>query len=131
MAGYSHSFQIMDSVVNDDDPATVYSNKFSTGRADVWSTHFEGASVSTYSATVTLWASNKIDPSEADDTDWVEIDAEGGFDGLPGGNPSSASAFKDFVDVGISGARWYRWKFVRSAGSATLSAWATVKNRGR
>lgn len=121
--------QIMHDLVSDGTDATVYSDKFGVSWAEVWSTHFEWDDDSTtYAATVTLWASNKQDPSEADDTDWVQMTANNNFDGLPAGNPTGGDG-KDLVDLGISGALWYRWKFARTAGSATLQAYTSRKDR--
>lgn len=106
---------------------TVYSEKFRVPGQSVWSVHLQATAASGWSAAFTLWASNKASPSEADDSDWVQMTSNHGWDGLPGGNPSTASAFKDHVDVGVSGALWYRFKGVNSAGTATLQGWLVKK----
>lgn len=131
MGAYLDGGIIMDGVTNDGTDTTVYSNAFSTSRADVWSVHLEGASVSSYSAAITLWASNKLEPGTADDTDWVQMTSTHGWDGFPSGDPSAASSLKDLIDVGVSGALWYRFKFVRSAGSANLTVILNRKGRER
>lgn len=112
------------------DTDTVYSEKFAVPRSTVWSIHLYATAASSWSAAFTLWASDKPDPSEADDTDWVQMTSSHGWDGLPGGDPSSVSSFKDLADVGVSGALYYRLKAVNSAGTATLQGIATQKREG-
>lgn len=120
--------QVAHDLVSSAAAATVYSDKFSTQWAEVWSTHLEWADdAADFAVTVTLWASNKSTPDETDDDDWVQMVAANNYDGLPGGNPAAGSG-KDLVDVGISGALWYRWKFARTAGSAVLQAYVVRKD---
>lgn len=109
--------------------STVYSDKFSVHVADVWNAQFEWEDdAADYEAEVTLWASDKPVPDEADDTDWVQMVSGHGFDGLPGGDPAGGNG-KDMTDVSASGALWYRWKIARSAGSATWQIYVVRKDR--
>ncbi len=111
--------------------ATVYSIPFSTSRCDIWSLHLEwDETTATYASTVTLWASNKINPNLANDDDWVQMTDTHGWDGFAGGNPAGGDG-KDLVDVGISGAWKYRLKVVRTTGTATLDCWLNRKGRER
>lgn len=121
--------KLMDAVSNDGTDTTVYSDPFMPHGATVWALMLVGASVTTYSSTITLWATNKPDASLADDTDWVQMTATHGWDGFAGGDPSSASSLKELADVGVSGALMYRLKFVRSGGSADLTVWANAKDK--
>ena len=120
--------QVMHDLVSSS--AAVYSDKFGVSWAEVWSTHFEWDDDSTtYAAVVTLWASNKQNPNEANDADWVNLVAAHGYDGLPGAGITASGDGKDMVDVSASGALWYRWKVARSAGTATLQAYVSRKDR--
>lgn len=101
--------------VDNSSNATEYSIKFGGIDFPQWSVHFEWTGTPT--ATITLWASNKDDPSEADDTDWVQDSTS--FTGPAG------SASKGFYEIGNSSARYYRFKVVTSGGSGTFQAWVT------
>lgn len=119
--------KIADSLVNDDTDSTVYTSKLAVSNASTWSLHLDiSEDTATYAAAVTLWASNKPNPDESDDTDWVQMTSDHGWDGFPGGDPAGGDV-KDLVDVSASGARWYRLKFVRSSGAATINVWAVLK----
>ncbi len=123
--------KIFDEVVNDGTDVTVYSERFSTSRSDIWSLHLEwDETVATYATTIELYASNKIDPDPTVDADWVQMVAGHGWDGFTGGNPSGGDG-SDFVDVGISGALWYHVRAVRTGGTATLNCWLNRKGRQR
>jgi hypothetical protein len=115
---------------NDATDATIYSDKFSVRGAPVWSAHLEWTSAGSDLATaITLWASNKPEPDPSTDTDWVQMTSDYGYDGFFGGDPAAAAASgKDFVDVSNSGALWYKYKAVRSAGSGTISIIVTAKD---
>ncbi len=100
----------------------LYSDKFNTGIEPIWSTHFEAIDdAADWAATVTLWASDHAAPNEATDADWVEMEAVHNYDGLPNGNPAGGN-WKELVDIGNSGAIWYRWKLARTLGSAVVQA---------
>lgn len=121
--------QVAHDLVSSAAAATVYSDKFSIQWAMVWNTHFEWADDSTtYAAAITLWASDKASPNEANDNDWVQMTSDHGFSGLPGGNPTGNDG-KDMTDVSASGALWYRWKIARSAGSGVVQAYVVRKDQ--
>lgn len=86
-----------------------------------WSVHFEWTG--TPAGDVTLWASDKLNPSLANDTDWVQ---DTGFTLAYGG-----AAGKALQEVGNSGARWYRFKSVLSGSSGTVLAWVNDKPQER
>ena len=107
----------------------VYSDIFQVEYCEVWNTHFEWTEdTATYAAAITLWASDKPNPDESDDTDWVQMTSGHGFDGLPGGDPAGGDG-KDMTDVSASGALWYRWKVERTTGDGTLQAYVVRKDR--
>lgn len=117
-------------LVNDGTDSTVYSNPLFVPLGSVFSLHLVWTqTTATYASVVTLWASNKENASLADDTDWVEIDAAGGFDGFPGLTSGAlGTSGKDFVDIADAGAVQYRLKFVRSGGAATLQCFSCTKD---
>ncbi len=109
--------------------ATIYSRKFSVIACEVWNSHFEwDDAAANYASAITLWASNKPNPSEDTDTDWVQMTSGHGYSGLPGGDPAGGDG-KDMVDVSASGALWYRWKIVSSAGAAVVQIYVVRKDR--
>ena len=113
---------IHDGVSNATGGLTLYSDKFNVGAVPIWSTHFEWVDdAADYESLITLWASDHAAPDEANDADWVEMESEHGFPGLPKGNPPGGTG-KDLADVGNSGSIWYRWKIARTAGSAVIQA---------
>lgn len=79
----------------------------------------------TPTGTFTLWATDKNQPSLADDTDWVQDTTFS-----PTNPAGSASKMRDNVGNGV--ARFWRIKYVNSGGSGTLKGYATVAqyNRG-
>lgn len=117
-------------LVNDGTDSTVYSNVFTVPLGTTFSMHLVWTETSaTYASTVSLWASNVKNAGGADDTDWVEMTADYGFDGFPGLTAGAlGTSGKDFVDVGNSGAIQYRLKFVRTAGAATIKCWVGKKD---
>lgn len=120
--------QVAEDLVNDGTDTTVYTSAFSVGRGETWAVHLEWAEdTATFATAVTLWASCKPEPDESSDTDWVQMTTNHNWTGLPGGDPAGGSG-KDLVDVGVSGALWYRFKFVRSTGAGTIQAWLVRKD---
>ncbi len=99
--------------------STVYSPIFGGNDCINWSTHLFWTG--TLNGTLTLWASNKPEPKLSDDTEWTQVTLPSGMSGPNG------SAGSNFCDVGNSGARAYRLKFVYSAGSGDLSGWSHGK----
>lgn len=99
--------------------STTYSRIFGGSDCANWSTHLVWTG--TLNGTLTLWASNKPNPTLATDSDWVSVALPIGMSGPNGGAGSS------FCDVGNSGARAYRLKFVYSAGAGDLSGWSHGK----
>lgn len=110
---------------------TVYSDPWRVPDCTAWSLHLVASAASSWSATFTLQASNVPDPNLANDDDWVDMDSDHGWDGLPGGDPSSASSFDAFVDVSSSNALQYRLKGVNSAGTATLQGYVVKKRQAQ
>lgn len=110
--------------------ATIRSEKFTVPDYTVFSTQFEFIDdAASYEAAVTLWASNVARPGDADDSDWVQMDAAHGFTGLPGGDPAGGGDVKTLPHFAVAAALWYRWKVERSAGSAVVNAYA-IRKRG-
>lgn len=127
-SGKYNGAKIADDLNNDGTDVTVYSDAFSTSDCSVWSVHLEWVEdTATFATAITLWASNKPEPGADDDTDWVQMTATHGWDGFAGGDPAGGNG-KDLADVGISGAKWYRLKFVRSTGAGTIQAWLHRKS---
>lgn len=123
----------MDEVTNDGTDVTVYSSSFLVSKGETWAAHIEKTDgVGSYAAGITLWASCKPSPSDSDDSDWVQMVAAHGWAGFPAlaGTPdfTAVGAEKDLTDLGVSGALWYRFKFVRTAGAATVSIWVSKKD---
>lgn len=130
--GYSGG-KIYDAVTTDDSSGAVYSDAFMVAKGEVLSMHIElDDDSTTYAGTIQLWASNKPNPDESSDSDWVEMVAAHGWDGFPGlaGTPNFTASGdqKDFVDLSGSGALWYRLEVTRSAGSGTLDCWICKKD---
>ena len=90
---------------------TYYSTKWTAQWSDVWAMMITWSGTPT--GTLTLWASDKEAPSEADDTDWVQDTTFS-----PTNPAGSAGKFRDNVANGA--ARWWRLKYVNSSGSGTL-----------
>lgn len=107
---------------------TYYSAPFYIESGTVWSVMLQATTISSWTATITLWATNKPDASETDDTDWVQMTSTHGWDNFVSGNPSAASSYKDLADVGVSGALKYRLKIVNASGSATIEGWVSRKD---
>lgn len=122
--------QVLDNVTNDGTDSTVYSDPFSTAGASTWAAQLlVTETTATYAGAVTLWATCKPNPSLTDDTDWVEMVSANGWEGFPTITDTAlADGDHDLVDVGVSGALFYRFKVVRSTGAATLDCWVSVKD---
>lgn len=67
----------------------------------------------TPNGTLTKWHSDKVAPSLADDTDWVE---DSSYD--PTDPAGSATGFRE-EKTGVS-ARWTRYKYVNASGTGVL-----------
>lgn len=90
---------------------TYYSSVFSGIHASGWRAHFQWTGDPT--GTITLWYSDKPDPSLADDSDWTQ---DSGFSPT---NPAG-SASKFGTDQTGKHARLKRFKYVNASGSGTL-----------
>lgn len=98
---------------------TYRSAEFGGGDCVNWSTHLEWTG--NPNGTLTLWASNRPDRSATDETGWVQVTLPTGMAGPAG------SAGSNFVDIGNSGARAYRLRYVNASGSGTLLGYAHGK----
>jgi hypothetical protein len=81
---------------------------------------------STFTAVVTVWASNKPEPDETVDLDWVDISAA--ISDIP--TISSLAAATNYmvqVPQPEGGALYYRLKMISSLGSANVACLATFK----
>lgn len=91
---------------------TYYSDVFGGGNRRNWSMHFDWTGTPT--GTFTLWKSNKTKPDPASDADWVQDTA------ITFTQPAG-SASKAGYEVGNSGFRFYRIKYVNASGSGAIS----------
>lgn len=96
---------------------TYYSKPFGGAHSDGQSIHLEWSGTPT--GTFTLWASDKPNPSETDDTDWVQDTT------FSPTNPAG-SASKMMDTTSNMKANLKRIKYVNASGSGTLKGWATV-----
>lgn len=71
----------------------------------------------TLTGTWTVWYSNKENPSEADDTDWVQDTS------APVTNPAGATT-KWAYDAVDFARKWARLKYVNSGGAGSIFAYA-------
>ncbi len=95
---------------------TQYSKPFTTNKGDHTSIHLEFTGTPT--TAVTLWRSNKYEPNEANDNDWVQVPSgEITFTGAAG------AGAKEFAELGNAAAALYRLKLVTSGGTGKASAW--------
>jgi hypothetical protein len=95
--------------------STYYSDPFTADSGRAVSIHVVWTSTPT--GTFTLWYSNKPNPSLADDTDWVQ-------DTTWSPTNPAGSASKAFYTIGNLTALRCRLKYVNSASSGTILAWA-------
>lgn len=132
----SRGEQICTSLVSDGTAVTTYSEPFMIPNASVWALQLAiDDDSTTYAATVSLQASCRPSPAENDaalpDVGWKTLTTAHGWDGwpdFPAGAVTASGDQEDLVDVGVSGARWYRLKIVRSAGSSVIDAWMSAKD---
>jgi hypothetical protein len=93
------------------------------GAVDGQAVSFHLVWTGTPTGTFTLWYSNKPGADASDDDDWVQDTT------FAPTNPAG-SASKGFYTVGNLTALRARVKYVNSAGSGTLAAWAQIANNG-
>lgn len=67
-------------------------------------------------ANIELWVSNKENPDETSDTDWVQNTTDITFTGI-----SAAASAKEEHTVGNASHQWYRISVNRTAGSGTVT----------
>lgn len=107
-----------DLIYDETDPTgTTLSNRFSMRNASLFSLHIINTGLT---GTLTLWESNKPDPStDPADTitdDWVQ-NTDVTFTALAG-------ASQEFINAGNAAARWYIVRYVHSSGTGDLDIWA-------
>lgn len=96
---------------------TEYSSKFTLTEGNHASVHM------TWSAgnlTATLWLSNKDDPDETDDDDWVEVEIQNVT------LPTTSSDGKFFAPISDVDATWGRWKLTTST---TANVWVCMRTQ--
>jgi hypothetical protein len=108
--------QALDTTTN----ATVYSKRFGSRQAYIYSLHIEYAGGSSLTSEATLWASNKSDPDASDDDDWVDTGVA--FTDITTG--TAATELKNLVDYGY---RWLRLKVETTNGTGKVSVWVEAK----
>lgn len=92
---------------------TVYSAPWSGRLADGYGATI--AATGTLTGAFTLWMTDKLKPSLADDTDWVQDTT------FAPTNPAGAAVqFRD--DASNAKAAWKRLKYVHTSGSGTITA---------
>jgi hypothetical protein len=96
---------------------TYYSKVFGAKNSDGQSIHLEWSGTPT--GTLTLWCSDKPNPDEASDTDWVQDTS------FTPSNPAGAAG-KMLDSAGNMKSNLKRVKYVNSAGAGVLFGWATV-----
>ena len=101
---------------------TKYSTVLVLQRASEFSLHMVWDSTSALNATATLQVSNKPNPDETSDTDWVDNTDITFTD--PGGADLS-----EFIHVSAASGALYRVKFVNGSGTGTLTVYAAYKNK--
>lgn len=96
---------------------TYYSTKWTAQWSSVFGFMIQWTGTPT--GTLTLWASDKENPDETTDNDWVQ-------DAIfsPTNPAGSAGKFRDNVDNGV--ARWWRVKYVNASGSGSLFTYVTL-----
>lgn len=96
---------------------TYYSDMFGAASSDGQSIHLEWSGTPT--GTFTLWCSDKPNPDESSDTDWVQDTS------FSPTNPAG-SASKMLDSGGNMKSNLKRIKYVNTSGTGTLYGWATV-----
>lgn len=95
---------------------TTYTTKFSGHWSDVFALMIQWTG--TLAGTLTLWATDKEQPDETSDNDWVQDTTFS-----PTNPAGSAGKFRDNVANGV--ARWWRIKYVNTSGAGSLFCYAT------
>ena len=97
---------------------TYYSDSW-RGEND-WALQVE--TTGTLTGTWTLWQSNKINPSLADDTDWVDISGHADFvESNPAGSATKWAVNSDAINGGRM-----RLKYVNASGTGSLYAYVSI-----
>lgn len=96
---------------------TIYSAPWSGRLADGYGlmVNYTG----TLTGTFTLWMSDKLKPSLADDTDWVQDTAF-----APTNPAGGAGKFRD--DTSNAKSAWKRLKYVQSSGTGVITAYVST-----
>lgn len=98
---------------------TIYSTSVNVRRLRTFGVH--AVWTGTPTGAFTFWCSSVINPSTADDTDWVQLT----LSSAPSDPAGSASKWAtDFVDFPW---RHFRVKYVNASGTGTLNAYFTGK----
>ena len=97
--------------------STYYSNKISSGHVTARGVHFEWTGTPT--GAITRWESDKAEPDETSDADWVQDSSFASSD--PAG---VAGKFRN--ESNGRSARWIRYKYVNASGSGSLFGRVTV-----
>ena len=124
--------QTMFAVLNNDGSGgglvTQYSPPFGGAKGNTLSMHLDWTETSaTYATTITLWGTNKQNPDESTDDDWVNLVAGHGWNGFTGGDPAGGDG-KDIATIGNDGVGHFRLKFVRSTGAGTIDMFLAIKD---
>lgn len=98
---------------------TYYSKKISGMGSSLFALHLEWTGTPT--GAFTLWGSDKLEPSEANDNDWYQITW------APTGPAGAAGKLGEVAVGAAKGSRWKRVKYVNASGSGTLAGRATVQ----
>lgn len=97
--------------------STYYSKMWSGHESQAYAMHVVWSGTPT--GTFTLWMSDISNPSETDDTDWVQ---DTSF--VPTNPAGAAGKFRD--DVYGAAARRKRLKYVNASGTGTIKAYVSV-----
>lgn len=97
--------------------ATFYSDMWTGEDGDGYGLHVEYTGTPT--GTFSLWVSDKPNPNQANDNDWVQ---DTGF--APVNPAGAAGKFRD--DTAVSKGYRKRLKYVNASGTGTVAAWVTV-----
>lgn len=98
---------------------TYYSRMISGKDTDTFALHIEWSGTPT--GTLTLWVSDKPNPDESSDTDWVQDT------GWAPTNPAGAAS-KFHSEFTAHSSHRKRVKYVNTSGTGTLKGWASVPN---
>lgn len=95
---------------------TYYSDAIGPRTAGGFGFHFEWTGTPT--GTLTMWRSNKPNPLETGDADWVQVTTFS-----PSNPAGAASKYGD--EVTFTSYNRYRFKYVNTTGSGTLFCWTS------